>query len=582
MLTNCVGCGHAVRPGTKFCPYCGYTVSASPQVVCSRCGTPSRSGARHCRKCGQALGGSACPRCGRPNRPVARHCVHCGTAMVGQPGQYPFGTGKLKDGFVLGGRYLIISKIAQGGMAAIYEATEIPPMNKRRLAIKEMSFSILQGMSPTERQSTINSFRNEFELLRNLHHPNLVQAYEYIEMGDRQYFVMELIEGQTLEAILEGVMNTGFLPTNHVMAWARQLCNVLAFLHDQSPPIIYRDLKPSNIMEISGTQTIKLFDFGIARFYKPGKKGDTISFGTPGYLAPEIVKGGSQTSVSTDIYAMGALLHQLLTNRDPSLTPFQFPPLRSINPNVPKNVERAIQRALESRPENRLKSAEEMLKELFGRNANIEKPPKAVAVSPVPASSPVLAAPLFPPQSPPFLAPSPVPLPSAVPQYASGVLSVSSNSLDFKTVVRGRLVHEAFFVTAPPNSSGQIVVSVPWLEIEPKTIKQSVMVNVCAQTKDLSLGDWKPSTSRRRLSRIPSWLRWWIELHAKLIMRGHCEHGGKIWISAPRMQTIEIQVRVKVYPSPWRVLISWVGVFIFILVEALLLLSAFVFFLSAL
>jgi serine/threonine protein kinase len=133
-----------------------------------------------------------------------------------------------------------------------------------------------------------------------------------------------IYRGRTLESLIELLPPGAFFPLDHILDWARQLCDALHYLHSQTPPIIYRDLKPSNIMEVAGSHLLKLFDFGIARYYKPGQRSDTVRFGTDGYLAPEIVAYQTQTSKQTDVFALGAVLHQLLDqvrSPDRSLAP---------------------------------------------------------------------------------------------------------------------------------------------------------------------------------------------------------------------------------------------------------------------
>jgi serine/threonine-protein kinase len=251
-------------------------------------------------------------------------------------------------------------------MGAVYEVrrkglTGLGP----RLAMKEMSFSALRALDPGQQQVVIEGFHQEFELLSKLSHPNLVKAYEFFEVHDRQYYIMEFLEGQTLETVLDDLPAGQFLPVDRVLLWAQQVCAVLSYLHAQSPPIIYRDLKPSNLMLIGAGPDIKLFDFGIARFYKPGKDYDTLRFGTDGYLAPEVVAHLAQTSQKTDVYALGVLLHQLLTGNDPQVDPFNLRPIQSVNPNVPDGVAVAIERALTLDPSMRTISVRDVLMDLF-------------------------------------------------------------------------------------------------------------------------------------------------------------------------------------------------------------------------
>ncbi len=361
---KCKRCGSTIQQDAKFCTNCGLALEIRA-AACPHCWKPINLGKPFCRHCGKPVG-QTCPRCNRLARPNVQFCAHCGSKIGGRPPAHPYGTGKLLPGSAMGGDYVIVSKIAQGGMGAVYEVRKMDSRPGRRLAMKEMSFSMLNALEPQQQKIVVEAFRREFELLSSLSHPNLVRAFDYFEVHGRQYYVMEFIDGQTLETVLELEPVGCFLPVSRVLTWARQLCNVLSYLHAQMPPIIYRDLKPSNIMEVRGTKTIKLFDFGIARFYKPGKQSDTLRFGTNGYLAPEVVAKRSQTSAQTDVYALGVLLHQLLTRYDPQIDPFQLPPVKALNPQVPDSIHEAIMHALALNPNLRSRDVSDLYTDLFG------------------------------------------------------------------------------------------------------------------------------------------------------------------------------------------------------------------------
>jgi ABC-type thiamin/hydroxymethylpyrimidine transport system permease subunit len=190
-----------------------------------------------------------------------------------------------------------------------------------------------------------------------LNHPYLPRVTDHFSEGGKQYLVMDFVEGQSLAQLLQQA--SAPLDVEQVLTWAKQLCDVLHYLHLQQPPIIFRDLKPANIM-LEQDGTIKLIDFGIARIFKSGKTTDTTYFGTTGYAPPEQYGGKGQTDARSDIYALGACLHQLLTGHDPSLSPFKFSTVRSLNPNVPQPIDQAIMRALEFGADQRWQSAQEM------------------------------------------------------------------------------------------------------------------------------------------------------------------------------------------------------------------------------
>ncbi len=286
----------------------------------------------------------------------------------------------LYPGAMLQNRYQIIRLLGQGGMGAVYQARDIRLPGKQ-WAIKEMTDALITD--PIERNEAIESFRQEARLLATLEHQNLPQVSDAFEEGGKQFIVMDYIEGQTFEKIIG--TTTGFLPEATVLAWAEQLCNVLDYLHGLHPPVIFRDLKPSNI-KLMPDGNLKLIDFGIARFFKPGKTKDTAKYGNIGYAAPEQF-GTDQTDARSDIYSFGVTLHRLLTKYDPAQTPFNLPTVRSINPYVSAQTEAVIARATQTAPINRLQSVKEMGRAL--QSGEIKAPAPLVSN---PLSSQTLAA----------------------------------------------------------------------------------------------------------------------------------------------------------------------------------------------
>ncbi|MEW5872090.1 MAG: protein kinase [Chloroflexota bacterium] len=483
---------------------------------------------------------------------------------------------------------MILSKVAQGGMGAVYEAKDIQAQladawansaqpSQNRLALKEMSFSMLKRLKPEHQQAVIDGFRREFEILNQLKHPNLVRAFQYFEEQGRQFFVMEYIEGQTLESILENLPPEQFLPVECVLEWARQLCEALVYLHAQTPAIIYRDLKPSNVMEVSGTHTVKLFDFGIARFYKPGKSGDTVRFGTDGYLAPEIVARRSQTDEKTDVYALGVMLLQLLTRYDPQIDPWRHPPVRALNPKVPEHIASAIERAMALNPDQRTPSASIFLKELLGPQA---RPPVSaeraaqVAQSAAPLSAPASVSPG--PASEwrrPVNGAAPVVVP-ATPgvaqgerQATAGQFPASIPTLNLGSVEQGSEVRSGLRVALPPGSSGQVQSSVPWLIPEPANIvalnaaDRNVHLNIIARTAGLALANWdgaeRPAWFGQTIGRSPQFLQNWLDFHARLLMKLPQTHQGFIQISIPSAPVLKVPVMIEVRPAAWMNVLSW-------------------------
>ena len=251
-----------------------------------------------------------CDNCGVALRPQARFCSSCGREQLSYASATA--TGALVSNALLKQRYRIERLLGQGGFGAVYQAEDTLFKNARR-AIKEMSQSELR--SPQERAEAITAFEQEATLLIGLVHPHLPRIYDYFEEVGRWYLVMDFIDGETLEARL-GHTAGGKLLLEETLDIGIKLCSVLHYLHTRQPPIIFRDLKPANVM-LTPENDLYLIDFGIARLFKPGQSKDTIAFGSPGYAAPEQY-GKAQTTPQSDIYSLGATLHQLLSGVDPS------------------------------------------------------------------------------------------------------------------------------------------------------------------------------------------------------------------------------------------------------------------------
>jgi WD40 repeat protein len=217
----------------------------------------------------------------------------------------------------LRGRYVIISLAGRGGYGAVYKARDTS-FGNRLVAIKEMSQNTL---NPQERAAAADAFYHEALLLASLTHPNLPRIYEQFTENGRSYLVMDFIEGETLDDLIQKLPGR-CMPVERVLDLALALCSVLEYLHSLHPPIIFRDLKPANIM-LTPAGHLFLIDFGIARHFKPGQKKDTAALGSSGYAPPEQY-GKSQTTTRADIYSLGATLHEFLSGRDPADSPFHF------------------------------------------------------------------------------------------------------------------------------------------------------------------------------------------------------------------------------------------------------------------
>ena len=268
---------------------------------------------------------------------------------------------QLQSGTTLVKRYHIQEVIGVGGMGSVYRARDLHFPNVTKLvAVKEM---INMAPDPLVRQTIVQNFEREANLLATLNHPAIPRIYDYFSEEDRSYLVLEFVHGKDLESIINDT--NGFLPEEQVLGWAIQLCDVLSFLHNHKPdPIIFRDMKPSNIM-INSNGDVILVDFGIAKTFQVGQKGTMI--GTEGYSPPEQYRG--EATHVADIYALGATLHHALTRRDPRLEPpFSFAerPLRRINSRVSPELEAVINTSLQYNPAERFPSAAEMKEALMG------------------------------------------------------------------------------------------------------------------------------------------------------------------------------------------------------------------------
>ncbi|HEV2108833.1 MAG TPA: serine/threonine-protein kinase, partial [Thermomicrobiales bacterium] len=305
-----------------------------------------------------------------------------GPGPVSGPPTASGGGSTIRPGTVLRGRYRVQATLGTGGMSRVYRARDLHFTGvDRQCAVKEMFNT---GSDPRARHFRLANFQREAALLATLSHPAIPRVYDFFEYRGSIYLVLELIQGHDLETLL-AQRGAPFLEDD-IIRWALELCDVLTFLHSHQPePIIFRDLKPSNVMTRPDGRVV-LIDFGIARSFAPDQKGTMI--GTEGYSPPEQYRGVAD--VSGDIYALGATLHHLATGSDPrNETPFTFAqrPPRGLNPRISPALEALILRCVNYAPADRFASVNDVRDALQQiTEAALARTSAAVAALPPPPS----------------------------------------------------------------------------------------------------------------------------------------------------------------------------------------------------
>jgi WD40 repeat protein len=309
--------------------------------------------------------------CGAQNRDSARHCGQCGKSLRFALALYDPGT-QIGD-------YNILRVLGHGGAGAVYEAQVLGRADVR-VALKE-SFD----------QSDISSFQAEFAALHQLQHPNLPRYHTVFEHGGNGYLVMELVPGQSLQAVLD--QHAGPLPESQVLGYALQLCDVLAYLHSQEPPILHRDIKPANI-RLTAEGRIKLVDFGLLKQGAQRTRRTIRGFGTPAYAPVEQYGGnGRHTDPRSDIYSLGATLYHLLTGQEPpaateriAVVPDPLKPPGQLNPALSPHVADAIMVAMSLAQQQRYADVAALRQALLG-----QAPPNRPAAPVAPGALPLRA-----------------------------------------------------------------------------------------------------------------------------------------------------------------------------------------------
>lgn len=257
---------------------------------------------------------------------------------------------------IINGRYQIIQPLGEGAMSSVYLVRDLR-LRGAEWALKELKLSAIPA---DELDAALKLFAREGEILGKLNHPGLPQLIDFNSDGaQNNYIVMERVQGKTLDEVLGGRVLP--LRSEEAVPIALQVAHVIDYLHRQHPPIIFRDLKPSNLM-LTDSGRVCFIDFGIARFFKAEQTKDTQELGTPGFCAPEQYRGHS--TLRSDLYALGVTLFYLLTLKDPQSFNFSFPLLSTLNPQAPPQLDPILERCLQIDPEQRYSSAQELSRDL--------------------------------------------------------------------------------------------------------------------------------------------------------------------------------------------------------------------------
>jgi serine/threonine protein kinase len=370
-----------------------------------------------------------CENCGARNTYDDTLCFNCGVPL--SPEQSAVTTDST-SATPLRNHYRILSQVGSGGFSAVYKAQDTT--TQRIVAIKAIS---LRGLRAQEKIEATDAFNREVKLLSTLQHRNLPRIIDHFTEPECWYVVMEFIEGTPLEKRLEQAKSS-LIPLVEAIDIFLVLCNILHYLHSQTPAIIYRDLKPANIM-LTPSGRLFLVDFGIARLFKPGQSKDTLPFGSPGYAAPEQY-GKAQSTTRTDIYSLGVIMHQLLSGDDPTHNPFIFTSLGQQRPEVASLeplVTSMVSRIVDERPAD-ITLVQKALQKFMAQYR----------------AQQFVLHPLLPP-----VAPNPHSHSYVVPYYPSTIPSYSPHSMAGNTAQAQTMFHTPQTQQAPANQNSQALAS---------------------------------------------------------------------------------------------------------------------------
>src|SRR6266516_1131573 len=301
-----------------------------------------------------------CPYCNAENRDGVHFCSNCGkpltptiTASSTSTGSANTNSRTLTPGSRLqGGRYIIKKMLGQGGMGAAMLATDIR-LDSKSVVLKEL---ISDNTDPARLQEDVRNFKSEVATLAHLDHPLIPNVTDHFQEGSRYFMVQEYAEGENLEERMDRVNQP--MKEREALGYASAVLDILDYLAQETPPIVHRDIKPANIIIGNKDKRAHLVDFGIARadVTRNAQRKQTSALGTPGYAPPEQYQGNADPR--SDLYALGATMHHLLTNRDPrNYAPFSYPPVRTLNPQVSAETESLISKAVNNDSTQRYQSA---------------------------------------------------------------------------------------------------------------------------------------------------------------------------------------------------------------------------------